>query len=98
MILLTTFHCHSEAEEVCASVSECQDCQNHVHHDGHIRVLKDTVHKCVFCQLQSIPYLTSVTLSLSLFIVPCRIGRLPDRTGKEYQAYDVINSRAPPVA
>ena len=56
MLLVVTFHHHSEAQGTHADFY-CADCAHHVHHDGHLIALQNTMHDCVLCQLQSTPYL-----------------------------------------
>ena len=56
MLLAVTFHHHGEAQGTHADFY-CADCAHHVHHDGHLKALQNTMHDCVLCQLQSTPYL-----------------------------------------
>ena len=56
MLLAVTFHHHGEAQGTHADFY-CADCAHHVHHDGHLIALQNTMHDCVLCQLQSTPYL-----------------------------------------
>ena len=56
MLLVVTFHHHGEAQGTHADFY-CADCAHHVHHDGHLIALQNTMHDCVLCQLQSTPYL-----------------------------------------
>ena len=56
MLLTITFHHHGETQGIHAYFY-CADCAHHVHHDGHLIALQNTMHDCVICQLQSTPYL-----------------------------------------
>ena len=56
MLLVVTFHHHGEAQGTHADFY-CADCAHHVHHDGHLIALPNTLHDCVLCQLQNTPYL-----------------------------------------
>ena len=74
MMIAVTFHHHGEAQRADAAI-HCQDCEHHVHHDGHLLALQHTMHDCVLCQLQSTPYLSPTLLTLVAFIVLHRIIR-----------------------
>ena len=73
MLLAVTFHHHGEAQVTHADFY-CADCAHHVHHDGHLTALQNTMHDCVLCQLQSTPYLApSLVVGLPS---PCSISPL----------------------
>ncbi len=82
MLLAITFHHHGEAQGTHADFY-CADCAHHVHHDGHLVALQNTMHDCVLCQLQSTPYLAPSLLVWVAFAVlqslpsPCLLLSLP---------------------
>ena len=90
MLLAVTFHHHGEAQGTHADFY-CADCAHHVHHDGHLTALQNTMHDCVLCQLQSTPYLAPslvvwvaiAVLHLSL-AVPSALLACAGRRGKIY--------------
>ena len=78
MLLVVTFHHHGEAQGSQAGFY-CADCAHHIHHDGHLIVLQNTMHDCVLCQLQSTPYLAPslvvwVALAVPTALLAC-VGR-----------------------
>lgn len=90
-----TFHHHGEAQKV-ISVIQCQDCEHHVHHDGHILAYQHTMHDCVLCQLQSATFLSPVILALSTFVVRHHIIRGFVCAKCQQLANDIKSARAPP--
>ena len=95
MMIAVTFHHHGEAERAVAAI-HCQDCEHHVHHDGHLLALQHTLHDCVLCQLQSTPYLSPTLLMLAAFIVLHNVIRKMLCVKYKTQANDVKSTRAPP--
>lgn len=82
MLLVVTFHHHGEAQGTHADFY-CADCAHHVHHDGHLIALQNTMHDCVLCQLQSTPYLApSLVVWVAITVLhlspsPCLLLSLP---------------------
>ena len=81
MLLAVTFHHHGEAQGTHADFY-CADCAHHVHHDGHLIALQNTMHDCVLCQLQSTPYLAPslmvwVAIAVLHLASPCLLLSLP---------------------
>lgn len=95
MMIVVTFHHHGEAQRADAAI-HCQDCEHHVHHDGHLLALQHTMHDCVLCQLQSTPYLSPTLLTLVAFIVLHCIIRQSVCAQCQLRANDVKSTRAPP--
>ena len=97
MLLVVTFHHHGEAQGTHADFY-CADCAHHVHHDGHLIALQNTMHDCVLCQLQSTPYLAPSLLVWVAFAVlhlsPRRAFCSPCLCG----AKGVKSTRAPPYS
>lgn len=97
MMIAITFHHHGEAERADATI-HCQDCEHHVHHDGHLLALQHTMHDCVLCQLQNIPYLSPTLMLLAAPIVFHHITRKDICAKCKLLANDVESTRAPPYS
>lgn len=95
MMIAVTFHHHGEAQRADAAI-HCQDCEHHVHHDGHLLALQHTMHDCVLCQLQGTPYLSPTLLTLVAFIVLHPVIRKPICAQCLMQTNDEKSTRAPP--
>ena len=97
MLLVVTFHHHGEAQGSQAGFY-CVDCAHHIHHDGHLIVLQNTMHDCVLCQLQSTPYLAP---SLVVWIAIAVLHLSPRRAFCSpclCRAKGVKSTRAPPYS
>mgnify|MGYP000852661083 CR=1 FL=1 len=95
MLLAVTFHHHGEAQGTHADFY-CADCAHHVHHDGHLIALQNTMHDCVLCQLQSTPYLAP---SLVVWVAIAVLHLSPRRAFCSpclCRAKGVKSTRAPP--
>ena len=95
MMIAVTFHHHGEAQRSDAAI-HCQDCEHHVHHNGHILPFQHSMHDCVLCLLQNTPYLLPTVLLLTVCIVLCRIIRKPVCARRLLRSNDAKKSRAPP--
>lgn len=95
MLIAVTFHHHGEAQRV-VPTSFCQDCANHVHHDGHLLVLQHHMHDCVLCQLQHADYLSPALTLLAAVIVFHHIIRKDACQRCKLMPNDVKSVRAPP--
>lgn len=95
MTIAVSLHHHGGVEDVVVAVS-CQDCAHHVHHDGHLFSLQHSLHDCVLCQLQSMPYLSAAVLTLTVVCVRHTIIRATAYTHCCRRANDVKKGRAPP--
>ena len=95
MIIAVSLHHHGGVEDVAVAAS-CQDCAHHVHHDGHLLALQHSMHDCVLCQLQSMPYLSATVLVLSAVCVHYYIIRKTACARCCRRANDVWQGRAPP--
>ena len=97
MLLAVTFHHHGEAQRTHADFY-CDDCVHHVHHDGHLIALQNTMHDCVLCQLQSTPYLAP---SLVVWVAIAVLHLSPRRAFCSpclCRAKGVKSTRAPPYS
>ena len=97
MLLVVTFHHHGEAQVTHADFY-CADCAHHVHHDGHLTTLQNTMHDCVLCQLQSTPYLAP---SLVVWVAIAVLHLSPRRAICSpclCRAKGVKSTRAPPYS
>ena len=95
MLLAVTFHHHGEAQGAHADFY-CADCAHHVHHDGHLIALQNTMHDCALCQLQSTPYLAP---SLVVWVAITVLHLSPRRAFCSpclCRAKGVKSTRAPP--
>lgn len=95
MMIAVSLHHHGEAEGAVVAAS-CQDCVHHVHHDGHLYSLQHSMHDCVLCQLQSMPYLSAAVLVLAAVYVHHYIIRKSACARCCWRANDVGLGRAPP--
>ncbi len=50
---IRVLHVHHYVERV---TIECQDCQQHIYHSGHLMAATDNEGDCVLCQLLSMPF------------------------------------------
>ena len=97
MMIAVTFHHHDETLVADAIVS-CQDCEHHVHHNGHIYALQNVMHDCALCQLQSTPYLTPSTTMLAAAVMAMLVIRIAACSKCKFVAIDTRSTRAPPYA
>ena len=95
MLIAVTLHHHGEAENAVPTM-HCQDCEHHVHHDGHLLAFQNTTHDCVLCQLQNTLYLLPTIVPLATFFVFCHIIRNAVCARCLLRANDVKSTRAPP--
>lgn len=76
MLLAVTLHRHDGVQQA-DDAFYCEDCARNVHHDGHLVAFQPTLHACVLCQLQSIPYLPPLLLTCAVIAVPfCVLRRV----------------------
>ena len=97
MLIAVTFHHHGEAQGTQADFL-CADCAHHVHHDGHLIALQNTMHDCVLCQLQSTPYLAPSLLVWVAFAVLHLSPRRAFCSPCLCRAKGVKSTRAPPYS
>lgn len=64
MVLLSSLHIHTAAEDVAAECAECVDHQCH----GHVTALASPVHACVLCQFLSLPMVVATAAVAVLLI------------------------------
>lgn len=92
--ILASLHVHQTVD---ISEEECYECEHHLPHLGHISSAKATIHDCLLCQLNRVPFVipqTRIThnvqiLPNALYIAPCQ------KTTAGVQG--LIFPRAPPV-
>lgn len=96
LLIAVTFHHHSEAERASA-VSFCQNCINHVHHNGHLTAQTSFSHDCVLCQLQSLPYVVPTTVRIAVFMAIAHIVYIVSCPFVKTREDDVFSTRAPPA-
>ena len=76
MLLAVTLHRHDGVQQA-DDAFYCEDCARNVHHYGHLVAFQPTLHACVLCQLQSIPYLPPLLLTCAVIAVPfCVLRRV----------------------
>ena len=95
MLLVVTLHRHDGVQEA-DDAFYCEDCARNVHHDGHLVALQPTLHACVLCQLQSIPYLPPLLLTCAVIAVPFCVLRRVAAAPCMRRAHDASPARAPP--
>ena len=96
LLIAVTFHHHSEAERASA-VPFCQNCINHVHHNGHLTAQISFSHDCVLCQLQSLPYVVPTTVRIAVFMAIAHIVYIVSCPFVKTREDDVLSTRAPPA-
>lgn len=95
MLLAVTLHRHDGVQEADAAFY-CEDCARNVHHDGHLVAFQPTLHACVLCQLQSIPYLPPLLLTCAVIAVPFCVLRRVAAAPCMRRARAASPARAPP--
>lgn len=92
MLMLSTFHIHTEGfgDDI-----GCSECMHHVRH-SHLSTADFCIGQCVLCQFQTLPFIAA---SLTAVIIPLMAHRLFVRNVRQVipvHTAAVISLRAPP--
>lgn len=93
MMVLLSLHVHAESVY---EGRDCYQCANHLPHSGHLSTTQAAMHDCVLCQLQSVTYMLTTAVTLTVLLptaaVPFVLRRLHVPDGRRNSR----SSRAPP--
>jgi hypothetical protein len=64
MMALSVLHRHEGAD---VAGDNCYSCAHHMPHAGHLSGASTTMHQCVLCQFQSLPFLLPTFVPLVVF-------------------------------
>jgi len=93
MMVLSGLHVHDYAP---AQDAECEQCAQHIRHDGHFCVQPTGVDDCVLCQFLSLQFLFPAVAAFVLFAAAVRIPRSFSVARVQLGVWDAVSARAPP--
>lgn len=96
MLMVVTFHHHSEVEGTAATFY-CYDCDHHIHHNGHLTAKLNFAHECVLCQLQSLSYVVPAIIHIAVVIAMVHVAFVMFCPFVKTRQSDIHSTRAPPL-
>jgi len=93
MMVVSALHVHGDAS---AWDAECEQCAQHIRHDGHVSEQSASVDDCVLCQFLSLQFLFSAVAAFVLFAAAVSIPRSFCVARVQLGVWDAVSARAPP--
>lgn len=94
--IMVAISLHVHTDNGSSAETECVQCANHIHHDGHLDAYSDNVHDCVLCQLASLPYIAPTVVAIAVAVCALHVVYTEKSDCLRLGVCDVKSTRAPP--
>lgn len=93
MLVMSSFHVHSEYTTL---TTDCTECEHNIHHSGHLTAAVLSLDDCVLCQFAVMTYLPAVVSVAFFFITLFHVDALRRNQTVVCVCVETGNLRGPP--